>query len=39
MLELIVRTNDLKKAIRLIFVGRKEYQFHDTAIFSRCRYP
>ncbi len=33
MLELIVRTNDLKKAIRLIFVGRKEYQFHDTADF------
>jgi hypothetical protein len=33
MLELLVRTEDLKKAIRLILVGRKEYLSHDTADF------
>jgi hypothetical protein len=31
MLELLVRTEDLKKAIRLILVGRKEHLSHDTA--------
>ncbi len=33
MLEFHVRTQDLKKAIRLILSGRKEYLDHDTADF------
>jgi hypothetical protein len=33
VLELFVRTKDLKRAIRLILVGRKEYLGHDTADF------
>ncbi len=33
MLELLVRTQDLKKAIRLILLGRKEYLAQDTADF------
>ncbi|MGA3126171.1 MAG: hypothetical protein ABSD13_05615 [Candidatus Korobacteraceae bacterium] len=33
MLEFLVRTQELKKAIRLMLSGRKEYLSHDTADF------